>query len=115
MRSSRRRLGLTPEHEPSPTPPNSEGSEFVQDFQIETTIEEEERLRQEDEGNLSSEVEDEQSQDIEETSTIDTTQDKDIVLSSDSSDDMKSEELVLTEKDNLKSSQLNSNIDIFTF
>lgn len=49
MRSSRRNRGLVPECTPEPTPPNSSDSHFSQDFQIETTLEEEERLRLEEE------------------------------------------------------------------
>lgn len=103
MRSSRRRQGLNPELIPSPTPSNSDGSDFVQDFQIETTIEEEDRLRWEEQDHqLSSDKQDENSQDIEDTSMTNVEKDKDVVLSSDSSDDVQSEELILI-KDKKKS------------
>ena len=49
MRSSRRNQGLHPELTPEPTPPSSNDSHFTQDFQIESTLEEEERLQREDE------------------------------------------------------------------
>lgn len=48
MRSSRRNRGLQPEYTPEPTPPSSNNSCFTQNFQIETTIEEEERIQRED-------------------------------------------------------------------
>lgn len=48
MSSSRRNRGLQPEYTPEPTPPGSNNSHFTQDFQIETTLEEEERLQREE-------------------------------------------------------------------
>ena len=53
MRSSRRNRGLRPEYTPEPTPPRSNESNFSQDFQIETTLEEEERIRREEENERS--------------------------------------------------------------
>lgn len=50
MRSSRRNLGLNPEITPQPTPPSSNDEDFSNDIQIETTLEEEERYRREEEG-----------------------------------------------------------------
>lgn len=51
---------------------------------------------------MSSDKQDENSQDIEDTSMTDVEKDKDVVLSSDSSDDVQSEELILI-KDKKKS------------
>lgn len=100
MRSSRRRLGLKPEFAPSPTPSNSDGSDFRQDFQIKTTLEEEEREKRENEEKaLSSEDENAYAQEGEDTLMIELDKEKDIVLSSDSSDDTQSDEIVLVGKE----------------
>ncbi|EGG03803.1 Hypothetical protein MELLADRAFT_72526 [Melampsora larici-populina 98AG31] len=51
MRSSRRNLGLRPEYSPEPTPPNSDilVPDSEGNWNIENTLEEEERIRKEDE------------------------------------------------------------------
>lgn len=84
MRSSRRNRGLRPEYTPEPTPPRSNESNFSQDFQIETTLEEEERIRREEENERSqSNDDDESNENINVTSSKDNQ--ADINLSSDDS------------------------------
>lgn len=97
MRSSRRNQGLNPEFAPSPTPSNSDGSDFLQDFQVETTLEEEEREEREALEKLQSSDKNENSDDNYNSSTIEERQTKDVVMSSESSDEDQSEDIVMVE------------------
>lgn len=103
MRSSRRNQGLNPEFIPEATPPNSEGSDFAQDFQIKTTVEEEERLRTEEEEENEANKED-VSSDKDECTTVTSNKDVDIVFSSDDSivNDSSEELMAVVEKDKVE-------------
>lgn len=103
MRSSRRNQGLNPEFIPEATPPNSEGSDFAQDFQIKTTVEEEERLRTEEEEENEANKED-VSSDKDECTTVTSNKDVDIVFSSDDSiaNDSSEESMAVVEKDKIE-------------
>ncbi|KAH9813616.1 hypothetical protein DFH28DRAFT_929638 [Melampsora americana] len=104
MRSSRRNKGLVPEFEPEPTPPNSEGGEFREDFQIETTIEETERRNREDEEDLLKEVEQDSGNERQSEEEMKYNK-KDIVLSSSDSDEISSNVTDrMVDKEALKSS-----------
>lgn len=106
MRSSRRNRGLNPEFTPDPTPPNSESSHFSQDFQIETTLEEEQRLQREEEEERQSVDEERSTLQIE--STVLKEMDNDINFSSESltkSDSDDQSLVVIEQKDNKKSSK----------
>lgn len=100
MRSSRRNLGLNPELTPEPTPPSLSDDDFIENVQIETTLEEEERYRMEEErlNQHSEEHEDksEQATDVVLNNPIP----KDIVFSSDvsMSDDSSEESVKVVEK-----------------
>lgn len=103
MCSSRRNQGLNPEFIPEATPPNSEGSDFAQDFQIKTTVEEEERLRTEEEEENEANKED-VSSDKDECTTVTSNKDVDIVFSSDDSiaNDSSEESMAVVEKDKVE-------------
>lgn len=103
MRSSRRNQGLNPEFIPEATPPNSEDSDFAQDFQIKTTVEEEERLRTEEEEENEANKED-VSSDKDECTTVTSNKDVDIVFSSDDSiaNDSSEESMAVVEKDKVE-------------
>lgn len=103
MRSSRRNQGLNPEFIPEATPPNSEDSDFAQDFQIKTTVEEEERLRTEEEEENEANKED-VSSDKDECTTVTSNKDVDIVFSSDDSiaNDSSEESMAVVEKDKIE-------------
>lgn len=103
MCSSRRNQGLNPEFIPEATPPNSEGSDFAQDFQIKTTVEEEERLRTEEEEENEANKED-ISSDKDERTTVTSNKDVDIVFSSDDSivNDSSEELMAVVEKDKVE-------------
>lgn len=105
MRSSRRNQGLNPEFIPEATPPNSEDSDFAQDFQIKTTVEEEERLRTEEEEENEANKED-VSSDKDERTTVTSNKDVDvdIVFSSDDSiaNDSSEESMAVVEKDKVE-------------
>lgn len=103
MRGSRRRKGLNPELTPATSPSNSDESEFLQDFQVETTLEEEERLQREELERQVSSERNEESEENEESSDIEKTQSKDIVMSSDSSDDEESNTIMIEVDDEPKS------------
>lgn len=110
MRSSRRNLGLNPEFTPEPTPPASSDENFRADFQIETTLEEEDRYRREEnERNESSEVEELENDstrkeaEVADKAKAQPTVSKDIIFSSDTSsnDDSSDESVKVIEKERL--------------
>lgn len=93
MRSSRQNLGLNPELTPEPTPPSLSDDDFIENVQIETTLEEEERLNQHSEEH---EDESEQATEVVLNNPIP----RDIVFSSDvsMSDDSSEESVKVVEK-----------------
>ena len=103
MRSSRRNKDLRPEFTLEPTPPSSEGSNFTSNLQIETTLEEEERYRREENENVDLLSRNE----VESVHDLDSTGKdvgKDIVFSSAKStdDDSDSDEAIVIEKKTLE-------------
>lgn len=107
MRTSRRSLGLNPEFEPEPTPPASDNSdEFINDFQIETTIEENERTAREDEEERQNNLKNKIGSDKEEIEYIKQikSKSKDIISSSDDSEDESSSMSLVLEETKLSKS-----------
>lgn len=112
MRSSRRNRGLRPEYTPDPTPPQSDASNFSQNFQIETTLEEEERLIREDENEKL-----QSNEDIGSNNNVDVVsarENADVNLSSDDSTKSDSSDesiaVISESKDNKKSSEYRVNL-----
>lgn len=115
MRSSRRNRVLQPEYTPEPTPPSSNDSRFTQNFQIETTIEEEERIQREDAEERLSTIE--KSPSVEVNSVGSKDDNDDINFSSDDSTKTDSSEkslMIVEEEKSKKSSSTQPMRSIFT-